>query len=102
METTSSLFGQIHIRKNPEFYLCTRYLVMHLATGAVHFFRFKGMDKVGQFYPDLCNIHALEMSRQDTNGYLLWYLNFVWAQTGHVRTRHATLKEDLITCYQYW
>ena len=63
METTSSLFGQIHIRKNPEFYLCTRYLVMHLATGAVHFFRFKGMDKVGQFYPDLCNIHALEMSR---------------------------------------
>ena len=98
----TALFGQILLRKDPPFYLCTRYLVLQVATGAMHVFRFKFKPNSGQFYPHLSDKQALLMSRPDTNGYLYPYLKFLWKQTGQVRPKNTTLKEDLMTCFQYW
>ena len=71
VEPHSALFGQIKKREaDPPFYLCTRYLVMQVATGAMHIFRFKHKHNAGQFYPQLKDKSALVMSRQDTNGHL--------------------------------
>ncbi len=52
VEPQSALFGQIKMRKtDPPFYLCTRYLVLQVGTGAMHIFRFKHKHNAGQFYP---------------------------------------------------
>jgi hypothetical protein len=52
VEPHSALFGQIKKREaDPPFYLCTRYLVLQVGTGAMHIFRFKHKHNAGQFYP---------------------------------------------------
>ena len=75
-------FGQLTLRKEPRFYLLTRFFVQCRNTGAMHSFRFKH-DEGANFGVDQLNPQAcFELQRTDTVGYLGWYLDYIFLRQG--------------------
>jgi hypothetical protein len=70
-------FGQTVLRKNPEFYLFTRYFVQDAATGAFHVFRLKHLVSETMLKANVQE-KFLQMKYASTKGYLSGLLQQMW------------------------
>ena len=78
-------FGQMFMRKDPRYYLLTRYFVMCLNTGALHTYRFRNADNYSTLFADLNRPNYFEFKYNCTLGYLARYLEDIWHLQGKPR-----------------
>jgi hypothetical protein len=94
-------FFQSRLRKEPPFYLCTRFFSMCRQTGATHVFRIKCDTAIKTVYKDCEKIEVVKFKHDTTAGYLGWLLKHMWKHNGLTRPDSATFRDDIYQVCSY-